>query len=53
MVRTRLMTTSPGHQESGNVSSHPNRAHQSVPFMQSPSIQKIQSMAATMAKLTR
>ena len=52
MVRIMLMTTSPSHQESGNVSSHPNHAHQSAPFMQSPSIQKIQSMAATMAKLT-
>ena len=46
------MATSPGHQESGNASSHPNRAHQSAPVMQLPSIQQIQSMAAIMAELT-
>jgi len=53
MVRTRLMTTSPGHQKSGDASSHPNRAHQSAPVMQLPSIQQMQSMVAAMAELTR
>ena len=47
------MATSPGHQESRNASSHPNRAHQSIPIMQPPSSQQIQSMAVAMAELTR
>ena len=42
------MTTSAGHQESGNASSHPNRAQQSAPTMQSLSIQQMQSMAAAL-----
>ncbi|XP_030945946.1 uncharacterized protein LOC115970453 [Quercus lobata] len=46
------MATSPGHQESGNASNHPNRTHQSAPVMQPPSVQQIQSMAAAMAELT-
>ena len=46
------MATSLGHQESGNISSHPNRNRQSAPVMQSPSMQHIQSMATTMAELT-
>jgi len=52
MVQTRSMATSPGHQESGNASSHPNRAHQSALVMQPPFVQQIQSMAAAMAELT-
>ena len=51
--RTRSIATSPGHQESGNASSHPNRTHQLALVMQPPSIQQIQSMAAVNAKLTR
>ena len=47
------MATSPGHQESGNTSSHPNRDRQSALVMQSPSIQQMQSMVATVAELTR
>ena len=46
------MTTSAGHQESGNASSHPNRAQQYAPTVQSLSIQQMQSMVAAMAKLT-
>ena len=53
MVRTRSIATSLGHQESGNTSSHPNRDRQLAPVMQPPSIQQVQSMAATMAELTR
>ena len=49
MVQTRSMATSPGHQESGNASSHPNHAHNSTPVVQPPSVQQMQSMA----KLTR
>ena len=52
MVRTRPMATSPGHQESGNASNHANRAHQSAPVMQPPSVEQIQTMTAAMAKLT-
>ena len=45
MVRTRSRATSPGPQESrGN--------HQSTPTVQPPSVQHVQSMAATMAELT-
>ena len=47
------MATSPSHEESGNASSHPNCDRQSAPIMQPPSMQHIQSMAATMAELTR
>ena len=47
------MATSPGHEESGNASSHPNRDRQSTLVMPPPSIQHIQSMAAAMAELTR
>ena len=46
------MATSPGHQESGNASSHPNHDRQSALVMQPPSIQQVQSMAAAMAELT-
>ena len=46
MVRTRLRATSPGPQESRGD-------RQSVPTMQPSSIQHVQSMAATMAELTR
>ena len=46
------MATSPGHQESGNASSHPNRDRQSALVMQLPSIQQMQSMAITIAELT-
>ena len=53
MVQTRSMATSPGHEESGNASSHPNRNRQLAPVMQLPSMQHIQSMAAAMAELTR
>ena len=52
MVQTRSMAISPGHQESGNASSHPNRDHQSELVMQPPSIQQVQSMAAAMTELT-
>ena len=47
------MATSPGHEESGKASSHPNRDRQSAPVMPPPSMQHIQSMAAAMAELTR
>ena len=47
------MATSPSHEESGNASSHPNCDRQSAPVMQLPSTQHIQSIAATMAELTR
>ena len=53
MVWTRLMATSPGHEESGNASSHPNRDRQSAPVMPPPPMQHIHSMAAAMAELTR
>ena len=53
MVWTKSMATSPGHEESGNASSHPNHNRQSAPVMQPPSMQHIQSMAAAMAELTR
>ena len=46
------MVTSPGHQESGNASNHPNHTQQSAPTMQPPSVQQIQSMATTMTELT-
>ena len=47
------MATSPGHEESGNASSHPNRHRQSAPVMPTPSMQHIQSMAAAMVEITR
>ena len=37
----KIKTTSLGHQESGNASSHPNHVHQSTPVMQPPSIQQV------------
>ena len=43
------MTTSPGHQESRNASSHPNRAPPPSMTVQ----QQLQSMAAVMAELTQ
>ena len=46
MVWTRSRATSPGPQESGGD-------RQSVPTMQPSSVQHVQSMAATMAELTR
>ena len=46
MVRTRSRATSPGPQESRGD-------RHSVPTMQPPSVQHVQSMAATMAELTR
>ena len=46
------MATSPGHQKSGITSSHPNLTHQLAPIMQPPSVQQMQSMAATMVELT-
>ena len=49
MVRTRSRATSPGHQESRDASSNPQRDRQSTPVTQPPSIQYVQSMAATMA----
>ena len=49
MVQTRLMATSPGHQESGNTSSYPN----CVPPPPMTVQQQLQSMAATMAELTQ
>ena len=53
MVWTRSRATSPSHQESRDASSNPNRDQQSELVMQPPSIKNIQSMAATMAELTR
>ena len=53
MVWTRSIATSPGHEESGNASNHPNRERQLALVMPLPSMQHIQSMAAAMAELTR
>ena len=53
MVRTRSRATSPGHQESRDASSHPQRDRQSAPVMPQSSVQHMHSMAATMAELTR
>ena len=53
MVRTRSRATSPGHQGSRDASSNPHRDRQSAPVMQTSSVQHVQSMAATMAELTR
>lgn len=49
MVRIRLMTTSPGHQESGNASSDPNCALAPLMTVQ----QELQSMATAMVELTQ
>ena len=49
MVWTRSMATSPGHKESGNASSHPNRAPPPPMIVQ----QQLQSMTAVMAELTQ
>ena len=53
MVQTRSRATSPSHQGSRNASSNPHRGPQSAPAMQTSSAQHVQSMAATMAELTR
>ena len=53
MVRIRSIATSPGQEESGNASSHPNCNRQSALVMPPPSMQHIQSRATAMAKLTR
>ena len=52
MVRTRLRATSPGHQESRDVSSNPHRDRQLAPVAQPSSVQHIQSMATAMTELT-
>ena len=52
MVRIRLRATSLGHQESRDASSHPHHNRQFAPTMQPTSVH-VQSMAATMAELTR
>ena len=49
MIQTRSMTTSPGHQESGNASSHLNRAPTPSMTVQ----QQLQSMVAMISKLTQ
>ena len=50
MIQVRSMATSPEHQESGNASSHPNRALALPPA----SIQQqLQSMAVAMVDLTQ
>ena len=49
MVRTRSISTSLGHQESGNASNHPNRAPPPPMTVQ----QQLQSMAVAMAELTQ
>ena len=51
MVWTRSRATSPGHQESRDASSNPNRDRESAPITQPPSIQHIQSMVAAMVEL--
>ena len=53
MVRTRSRVTSVSPQESRDASNNPHRDHQSTPAMQPSSVQHVQSMAATMAELTR
>ena len=49
MVQTRSMAPSPGHQENGNTSSHPNY----VPPPPMTVQQQLQSMAAAMVELTQ
>ena len=53
MVRTRSRATSPGHQESRDASSHPQGDRQSAPVMPQSSVQRMHSMVAAMAELTR
>ena len=53
MVRTKSRDTSPGHQESRDASNNPHHDCQSTLVMQPSSVQHVQSMAATMAELTR
>ena len=53
MVRTRSRATSPGHQESRDASSNPQRDRQSAPMMPQSTVQHMHSMAAATAKLTR
>ena len=52
MVRTRSRATSPGHQESRDASSHPQRDCQLALVMPQSSVQHMHSMAAAMAELT-
>ena len=52
MVWTRSRATSPSHQGSRDASSNPHRDRQFAPVMQTSFAQHVQSMAATMAKLT-
>ena len=53
MVRTRSRAISPGHQESRDASSNPQRDRQSTLVMPQSSIQHMHSMAAAMVELTR
>ena len=53
MVQTRSRAISPGHQESRDASSHPQRDRQSAPVMSQSSVQHIHSMATAMVELTR
>ena len=53
MVRTKSRATSPGHQESRDASSHPQRDCQLALVMPQSSVQHMHSMAAAMAELTR
>ena len=53
MVRTRSRPTSPGRQGSRGALSDPQHDRQSAPAMQTSFVQHVQSMAATMAELTR
>ena len=53
MVRTRSKATNPGHQESRDASSHPQRDRQSAPVMPQSSVQHMHFMAAAMAELKR
>ena len=52
MVWTKSRATSPDHQGSRDASSNPHHDRQSAPVMQT-SFVHVQSMAATMAELTR
>ena len=52
MVWTRSRVTSLGPQESRDASNNPHHDRQSAPTMQPSSVQHVQSMAATIAKLT-
>ena len=53
MVRTRSRAISPGHQESRDVSSNPQRDRQSTLVMPQFFVQHMHSMAAAMVELTR